>query len=212
MFTGLIEEIGIIQNITLQGQSGTLSIHAQTVLENTKIGDSIAVDGVCLTVVSLSGRRFSADIMAETLHRSTLGKLTSGSSINLERAMPADGRFGGHIVSGHIDGVGKIKSISAQANATLYTIETNLASQMIEKGSISIDGISLTVISAQTNTFHVGVIPHTKNATTLSMKRIGDTVNLETDLIGKYVRNFLQQNHTTKNKSITPEFLAHHGF
>ena len=193
MFTGIIEEIGKIKRISLSGKSGSLEIAANVVLEGTKIGDSIAVNGVCLTVTSLSETSFTADVMAETLRRSSLGSLTAGSSVNLERAMSAQGRFGGHIVSGHIDGTGKISKMKKEENAVWVFIEAKAAilSLIVEKGSIAIDGISLTVVSVTDSEFSVSVIPHTSKETTLLSKKAGDFVNLENDIVAKYVQKLL---------------------
>jgi len=193
MFTGIIEEIGKIKRISLSGKSGSLEIAANVVLEGTKIGDSIAVNGVCLTVTSLSEKSFTADVMAETLRRSSLGSLTAGSSVNLERAMSAQGRFGGHIVSGHIDGTGKISKMKKEENAVWVFIEAKaeILSLIVEKGSIAIDGISLTVVSVTDSEFSVSVIPHTSKETTLLSKKAGDFVNLENDIVAKYVQKLL---------------------
>ena len=189
MFTGLIEEVGTASEIS----SGKLKINAKTVLEGTKIGDSIAVNGVCLTVTSLFTGGFTADVMQETLRRSNLGKLKNGDKINLERAMAAEGRFGGHIVSGHIDGTGKISRIQKEGIATWFHIECadEILNLIVEKGSIAIDGISLTVAKLDENEFAVSIIPHTASETTLLSKKIGDIVNLENDIVGKYVKRLL---------------------
>lgn len=193
MFTGIIEEIGTVKKISLAGKSGSLEIGAKKVLEGTKIGDSIAVNGVCLTVTSLSSSTFTADIMAETVRRSSLGSLSSGSGVNLERAMAADGRFGGHIVSGHIDGTGKIVRLQKEENAVWVHISAGkeILALIVEKGSIAIDGISLTVASVSDSEFAVSIIPHTASETTLLSKKAGDIVNLENDIVGKYVQKLL---------------------
>ena len=193
MFTGIIEEIGRVKKISLAGKSGSLEIGAKKVLEGTKIGDSIAVNGVCLTVTSLSSSTFTADIMAETVRRSSLGSLSSGSGVNLERAMAADGRFGGHIVSGHIDGTGKIARLQKEENAVWVHISAGkeILALIVEKGSIAIDGISLTVASVSDSEFAVSIIPHTASETTLLSKKAGDIVNLENDIVGKYVQKLL---------------------
>lgn len=193
MFTGIIEEIGTVKKISLAGKSGSLEIGAKKVLEGTKIGDSIAVNGVCLTVTSLSSATFTADIMAETVRRSSLGSLSSGSGVNLERAMAADGRFGGHIVSGHIDGTGKIARLQKEENAVWVHISAGkeILALIVEKGSIAIDGISLTVASVSDSEFAVSIIPHTASETTLLSKKAGDIVNLENDIVGKYVQKLL---------------------
>ena len=192
-------------------------------LEDTKIGDSIAVNGVCLTVTSISGRKFSADVMAETLRRSSLGSLKHGSMVNLERAMAANGRFGGHIVSGHIDGVGVISSFEKEDNAVWVEIETpaKILRYIVEKGSITIDGISLTVAKLTDSSFAVSVIPHTGEETTLLNRNPGDIVNLENDIVGKYVErlmNFKTDDRDNKSEernnsdSITMNFLNENGF
>ncbi len=193
MFTGIIEETGIVERINFTGNSGNIKIRAKKVLEGTKIGDSIAVNGICLTVVSMTGDSFSADVMAETVRRSSLLQSTAGHRVNLERAMAADGRFGGHIVSGHIDGTGTICSIKTEENAVWYRIKAGdeILKHIVEKGSIAIDGISLTVADVQKNEFAVSVIPHTRRETILSDKKTGDAVNLETDVVGKYVEKLM---------------------
>ncbi len=219
MFTGIIEETGTVRNISLSGSSGRIQVGASVVLEGTKVGDSIAVNGVCLTVTSIDGRSFTADVMAETLRRSNLGQLRGGDLVNLERAMPAEGRFGGHIVSGHIDGTGTIAGMEKEGNATWVRIRTAAAllALIVEKGSIAIDGISLTVAQVGAEDFAVSIIPHTSANTTLLRKRIGDTVNLENDIVGKYVQRLVgqaqpqpqQQPHRSR---ITEEFLRENGF
>lgn len=193
MFTGIIEEVGNIKKISVSGKSGSLEIAAGKVLEGTKVGDSIAVNGVCLTVTSLDKSVFTADVMAETLRRSSLASLTVGSGVNLERAMAADGRFGGHIVSGHIDGRGTISKMQKEENAVWVHIkaEPQILDLIVEKGSIAIDGISLTVASVNESEFAVSVIPHTAKETTLLSKKAGDVVNLENDIIGKYLQKML---------------------
>ncbi len=193
MFTGIIEELGTIKDIGIAGNSGTISIKASRVLENTRIGDSIAVNGVCLTVTHISSDGFSADVMPETIKRTSFDKSARGDKVNLERAMAADGRFGGHIVSGHIDGVGTIREYKNDGNAVWVTVSASpsILHYIVEKGSIAIDGISLTVAHVDENCFKVSIIPHTGDETTLLKKRAGDPVNLETDIIGKYVEKLL---------------------
>ena len=193
MFTGIIEEIGSVKRVSVGGKSGSIEIAAKKVLEGTKIGDSIAVNGVCLTVTSLGSSSFTADVMAETLRRSSLGSLSLGNGVNLERAMAADGRFGGHLVSGHIDGTGTISKMQKEENAVWVHIQANseILNLIVEKGSIAIDGISLTVAGVSDSEFSVSVIPHTAKETTLLSKKAGDTVNLENDIIGKYVQKLL---------------------
>ena len=189
MFTGIIEEIGTVRRIERGASGARLTIAAKTVLEGTKLGDSIATNGVCLTVVSLTSDSFSADVMAESLRRSNLGALQTGSPVNLERAMPLNGRFGGHIVSGHIDGTGTIASQKREDNAVWVTVRTaaSLLRYIVEKGSIAIDGVSLTVAAVDESSFVVSIIPHTGAQTILLDKKPGETVNLECDVIGKYV-------------------------
>lgn len=193
MFTGIIEEIGSVKKVSVGGKSGSIEIAAKKVLDGTKVGDSIAVNGVCLTVTSLGSSSFTADVMAETLRRSSLGSLSLGNGVNLERAMAADGRFGGHLVSGHIDGTGTISKMQKEENAVWVHIQANseILNLIVEKGSIAIDGISLTVAGVSDSEFSVSVIPHTAKETTLLSKKAGDTVNLENDIIGKYVQKLL---------------------
>ncbi len=214
MFTGIIEEMGKIKSISDGMASKILTIECEKVLENTKPGDSIAVNGVCLTVTTLSDKEYTADVMHETLNRSTLGNLKPDDVVNLERAMAADGRFGGHIVSGHIDGVGHIINIQEDDNAVWFSIEANedIMRYVVEKGSITIDGISLTVAYADKNIFKVSTIPHTRKVTTLSAKRAGDAVNLECDIIGKYVEKMLNAGNVRKTSNITESFLEENGF
>lgn len=216
MFTGIVEEVGTIDRITKGIHSAVLSIRANTVLEGTKIGDSIAVNGVCLTVTTLSPTGFTADVMHETLNRSGLAALKSGSRVNLERAMPADGRFGGHIVAGHVDGLGTVAKVERDDNAVWYTIvaEPQVLRYVVEKGSITIDGISLTVAKVDAKSFAVSAIPHTVAVTVLQDRHVGDAVNLETDIIGKYVEKLMQPTETdsTPKPGLTMEFLAKNGF
>ncbi len=216
MFTGLVEEVGSVERIQKGAHSAVLHIRARTVLEDCKIGDSIAVNGVCLTVTALTPTGFCADVMHETLNRSALAELTGGSPVNLERAMPADGRFGGHIVAGHVDGVGTIQAIRKDDNAVWYTIQAGPAvlRYVVEKGSVTVDGISLTVASVERDRFSVSIIPHTASVTILGGKRVGDHVNLETDIIGKYVEKLLQPAEPTEQpgSGLTRAFLLEHGF
>lgn len=209
MFTGIIEELGTVRHVA----PGNLELAARTVLEGTRLGDSIAVNGVCLTVTALSPGGFTADVMPETLRRSGLGQLRPGSKVNLERAMAADGRFGGHIVTGHIDGTGTVSSLRREGNAVWVTIAASpeLLAGIVEKGSIAIDGISLTVAEVTDRDFAVSIIPHTGAQTTLLDRKAGDTVNLETDILGKYVAKLLGREEP-KSSGITMEFLAQHGF
>lgn len=190
MFTGIIEECGTVLDVLKNGVSGSVQIQASTVLEGTKTGDSIAVNGVCLTVTKLTKSSFTADVMAETFRRTNLGNLGKNSRVNLERAMAADGRFGGHIVSGHIDGTGIISRIKKEGNAVWIYISApqSILNLIVEKGSVAVDGISLTVAAVSDKEFAVSVIPHTRENTALSGKKTGAVVNLENDIIGKYVQ------------------------
>ena len=190
MFTGIVEECGTVLGVLKNGVSGSVQIQASTVLEGTKTGDSIAVNGVCLTVTKLTKSSFTADVMAETFRRTNLGSLGKNSRVNLERAMAADGRFGGHIVSGHIDGTGIISRIKEEGNAVWIYISApqTILNLIVEKGSVAVDGISLTVAAVSDKEFAVSVIPHTRENTALSGKKTGAVVNLENDIIGKYVQ------------------------
>lgn len=212
MFTGIIEEIGKIQTVRKGAASSSISVQAKKVLQDVHIGDSIAVNGVCLTVTAFSQGGFTADVMHETFNRSSLGSLQTGSPVNLERAMPSNGRFGGHIVSGHIDGTGMVSAIQKDDNAVWYTIKTapGILRYIVEKGSVAIDGISLTVAAVERDCFSVSIIPHTASITTLSSRRVGDTVNLENDCIGKYVERLMGIQQSKHN--ITADFLTKYGF
>lgn len=217
LFTGIVEEVGEIRGIKKREKSSILSIKANKVIEDIKLGDSICTNGVCLTVTNIYGNVFDADVMAETLRRSNLGGLKVGSKVNLERALSAKGRFGGHIVSGHIDGVGRIISLEKEDNAVWVTIEVkeNILQYVVEKGSIAIDGISLTVAYVDDKVFKVSIIPHTGKETILLSKTNEDTVNLECDVIGKYVEKLLtfKDSKKVENKnSISEEFLKENGF
>lgn len=219
MFTGIIEETGKIVSVQKGQKSSRLSIEGKLIFDDLKLGDSVAVNGVCLTVSSLSKTIFVADVMSETIARSSLGALKQGSLVNLERAMAANGRFGGHIVSGHIDGTGTVAGIKKDDNAVWITIDTSdkISRYIIDKGSIAIDGISLTVARESKNQFAVSIIPHTGKETTLLQKKPGDTVNLENDLIGKYVERFVGLGSSSdiegsKKSGITAEFLMKSGF
>ena len=210
MFTGIIEEVGKIKNI----QGGTnykLTIAASKILEDIHLGDSIAVNGICLTAISWDNGSFTVDVMRETLERTSLHKLRAGSFVNLERALAANGRFGGHIVSGHIDGTGEIINIRRDANAVWYKIKTSekIMEFIIEKGSIAIDGISLTVAKVDRSAFYVSVIPHTLENTILLSKKSGDIVNLENDIVGKYIKSFTDKN---SNSPLCESFLKSNGF
>ena len=218
MFTGIVEEVGVVRKLAVTQVSGRITIQAKKVLEGTRTGDSIAVNGICLTVVALGADSFTADVMAETFRRSSLGTCGPGSPVNLERAMAADGRFGGHMVSGHIDGTGVIREYRRESNAVWVRIAAGreILRLVVEKGSICIDGISLTVAAVSGTDFQVSIIPHTGEETTLLKKQPGDPVNLENDMVGKYVEKLLGlDGGSTKGEpreQITMEFLEEHGF
>lgn len=216
MFTGIVEELGVVHALRLFPESGQLTIEGIQVLNGTQIGDSIAINGVCLTVLKQSEREFTVDVMAETLAKTNLAELKSGSRVNLERALQLQTRLGGHLVSGHIDGVGKIRKITSWGIAQVYEISAppTLLLYMLPKGSIAIDGISLTMIDVESDYFTVSLIPHTFEQTTLGIKGIGASVNLETDLIGKYVARFMGMNTASSNtkQDLSLGFLAEHGF
>jgi riboflavin synthase len=218
MFTGIIEEIGFIANIQRTGESFVLTIDAKKIIEDVHLGDSIAVNGVCLTVTSFTGHRFSVDVMPETVRATSLNAVKRGSKVNLERAMAAGGRFGGHFVSGHIDGTGVIKSKKQFENAIYYEIEAaeELLRYVILRGSITVDGTSLTVFDVSENSFTLSLIPHTLSETILDLKGPGEMVNLECDMIGKYIGHFLSGHNSTSQQksksSLTAQFLADNGF
>ncbi len=215
MFTGLIEEIGEIKSIEKGANSARITIKADAVLKDTKIGDSISTNGVCLTVTEFNKNSFSVDVMAETIRNSNLGKLKSGSKVNLERALRLSDRLGGHIVSGHIDGIGTIVEIYKEENATWVSVQTTveILKYIVHKGSITIDGISLTVAYVDESIFKVSIIPHTKDETTLIIKNIGDEVNLENDMLAKYVEKLLKYGEAPKQKKpMTMDFLKSNGF
>lgn len=216
MFTGIIEELGTIRGVSLTKDGCELQIAATTVLGGTKLGDSIAVNGTCLTVTKLEKDGFTAFVMAESLRRTNLGSLKRGSVVHLERAMAADGRFGGHMVTGHIDGQGTFLSQKPEGQAVVLTIgaDPEILSGIVEKGSIAIDGTSLTVMDVGKDSFRVGIIPHTGGHTALLDRPKGYACNLETDVIGKYIQKFLAKNteSTPKKSTLTMDFLRENGF
>ena len=214
MFTGIVEELGTVKQVVSGSAWGQIEIAGREVLEGTKLGDSIAVNGVCLTVTNLRSGSFTADVMAETMRRSNLGSLKKGDQVNLERAMAAEGRFGGHMVSGHIDGTGVISQMKQEGNAVWVTVDTSeeLMRLIVEKGSIAIDGISLTVAKEMPGAFQVSIIPHTGEETTLLKKKTGAVVNLENDMIGKYVEKLMRKEPEGGGSSLTLDFLKQHGF
>ena len=222
MFTGIIEETGRIVRVEKGIKSSRLSVEGKLIFDDLKLGDSVAVNGVCLTVAQMGSGIFVADVMSETVSRSSLGMLRAGNKVNLERAMPANGRFGGHIVSGHIDGTGRISYIRSDENAVWITINIpeKISRYIVEKGSVAIDGISLTVAQESPGQFSVSVIPHTGKETTLLKKKVGDIVNIENDVIGKYIESFAGYSQGKGSSSykddsesaLTAEFLMRSGF
>lgn len=214
MFTGLIEEVGTMEGATNGEKSMKLTIRAKKILDGIKLGDSISTNGVCLTVTSFDNSTFTVDVMPETMRKTNLGKLVKGSLVNLERALSAGDRLGGHIVSGHIDGTGYIREYKDEDIATWLTVETKseIIKYIIPRGSIAIDGTSLTVVDTKENSFRVSLIPVTKEETVLLKKRVGDEVNLECDIVGKYVERFLTFKEDSGKNSIDMKFLAENGF
>lgn len=216
MFTGIVEEVGTVRRVG----GGTLSIDAEEILTDVRLGDSIAVNGVCLTVTSFDKNHFEADVMPETVRRTSLAELRKGSPVNLERALTLASRLGGHIVSGHIDGVGTVAGLRQEGNALLLTVAAApaLLRGIVEKGSVALDGISLTVAAVTEETFTVSLIPHTREVTNLRAKRTGSRLNIETDIIGKYVEKLMTAKDTGHAEAadgrngITPELLARYGF
>lgn len=216
MFTGIVEEIGTITHIKNGVKSSKLIITCNKVLEKTEIGDSICTNGVCLTVTNINKGTFEADVMAETIRKSNLNTLKIGSKVNLERALSLSTRLGGHLVSGHIDGIGYIKDLKKEDSAIWITIKTSvdILRYIVYKGSITIDGISLTIAYVADDVFKVSIIPHTLKQTILSSKNIGDSVNLECDIIGKYVEKLLGISKPNKQQAnnINETFLKENGF
>ena len=205
MFTGIIEELGTFGGLS----GGKIVIKCQKVLEDVKIGDSISVNGICLTVTTFTSGSFTADVMPETIRRTSLDNLKTGDIVNLERALRLGDRLGGHIVSGHIDGVGKIKSMKTEGNAIIVTVEAqkDLLRQIAAKGSVALDGMSLTVVDVSNDKFSVSLIPHTREVTNFKTKKINSPINIETDVLAKYVERLM--NH--KSTAITKDFLLENG-
>ena len=215
MFTGIVEEIGTINSIFQNRENARIKIDANKVLEDVNLGDSICTNGVCLTVTEYDSKSFIVDVMGETLRRSNLGELKKGDKVNLERALALGGRFGGHIVSGHIDGVGVIREFANEGNAIWISIETSndILKNIVFKGSITIDGVSLTVAYVDDDIFKVCIIPHTQSETILTSKKTGNKVNLECDVIAKYIEKLLMvQEKQEKKKTIDIDFLKENGF
>ncbi len=214
MFTGIVEEIGTITAVTPGEASLQLNISCSKVLSDVKKGDSIAVNGVCLTVANFSVRHFTADVMPETMKATTLHELRIGSRVNLERAMAANGRFGGHFVSGHVDGTGEIIAIQPKANA-LY-MEIRIAAELLDyfipKGSVTVDGTSLTVFGVTDQGFIISLIPVTQDDSIIGRKKVGDQVNIECDMLAKYIERLLSKKEEKPAGSVTMETLAANGF
>ncbi|POZ57093.1 Riboflavin synthase [Lysinibacillus sphaericus] len=212
MFTGIIEDIGTVKTLQSDRQSMEITVISPKIVADVKLGDSIAVNGVCLTVTHYNDQELTMDVMPETVKATNLQQLTVGHAVNLERAMPANGRFGGHFVSGHVDGVGKIIRKRPMANAVYIDIELSedLTSYCIPKGSITIDGTSLTLFHVEKNSVTVSLIPHTYKETVLGVKNVGALVNIETDLVGKYIIHQLKGGQ--QSSTITKDYLAKHGF
>lgn len=209
MFTGIIEEVGAV----VRRSGADLAVMAHKVLEDLKLGDSVAINGACMTVAALNGETFVVQVSPESQSRTTLGRLRPGDAVNLERAMPATGRFGGHFVSGHVDGVGRVASVQDQGEFALWRFNapSEVARYLVPKGSVAVDGISLTIVEPAGDQFGVAVIPTTLANTTLHGKRPGDSVNLEADVIARHLYHFLK-NSGSQNGGITMDFLARHGF
>lgn len=215
MFTGLVEEIGRVESVVKSTKSSRITIKAKKILEGVELGDSISTNGVCLTVTSFDTGRFSVDVMAETMRSSNLSSFSPGDEVNLERALSLGDRLGGHIVSGHIDGMGTILNFQREDNAVWITIgcSPEVLKYIIYKGSIAIDGVSLTVAYVDESVFKVSIIPHTKDMTTLLVKKVGDKVNLECDMIGKYIEKLLgAKEQAPIKKGIDLDFLNENGF
>lgn len=210
MFTGIIEEVGRVERLG----GGSIAIACSRVLTDVHLGDSIAVNGVCLTVTSYDRTHFTADVMPETVRRTSLAELKKGSPVNLELALTLSARLGGHIVSGHIDGTGEIVSLVDEGNAILLKVaaDAKLLRYIVEKGSVALDGISLTVAAVTATDFTVSLIPHTREVTNLGSKKAGSTINIETDIIGKYVEKMLGSAAPEPTSKISREFLAANGF
>ena len=213
MFTGIVEELGTIANMQQTGEAMKLTILAKTILEDVNLGDSIAVNGICLTVTSYTTHSFTVDVMPETMYATSLQSLTRGSKVNLERAMSVNGRFGGHFVTGHIDGIGTIIDKKRSYNAVYYKIQlpNELLRYCLQKGSVAIDGTSLTIFGVDESSITISLIPHTLNQSVIGTKTAGDIVNIECDMIGKYIERFITK-PTSKKSSISENFLQDNGF
>jgi riboflavin synthase len=217
MFTGIVEEIGTIRSIARLGKAMVLAIDARRIVQGINLGDSVAVNGVCLTVISFDPAGFLADVMPETFRATTLGTLIPHAKVNLERAMAANGRFGGHLVQGHVDSTGAIVSRTPEDNAVVFRIAPADRADLryiVAKGSITVDGISLTVVEVTESDFSISIIPHTLAETVLQDRKTGDRVNLETDILGRYVERFLSARFGDEPRAerLTKHFLTENGF
>ncbi len=219
MFTGIIEGLGTIREVQTQGQGSRMTLDADFALEGTRIGDSISVSGACLTIVKIDGRRVQVDVSPETLSKTTFGNVRIGDRVNLERALRLSDRIDGHLVSGHIDGTGTVARKQRKGNATVvaFNVPEAISHYIIQKGSVAVDGISLTVNHCGIDRFEVAIIPHTAQLTTISFKKVGDLVNIETDMIGKYVERFTRGKARDKGEKgpggdLDMAFLAKTGF
>ncbi|WP_273129125.1 riboflavin synthase [Bacillus weihaiensis] len=214
MFTGIIEEIGTISSVKSSSEAIVFTIEASKILDDVSLGDSIAVNGVCLTVTTFTKTSFSVDVMPETVRSTSLSTLKTGSKVNLERAMAANGRFGGHFVSGHVDGIAKIVNKKHLSNAVYYDlqVEEKLTDTLIHKGSITVDGISLTIFGLEKEKVTISIIPHTIGETILGTKDIGDIVNIECDLLGKYIQKFIEKKEISTSSTLSKSFLEENGY
>ncbi len=218
MFTGIIEKMGVVRGMTRKGEDARLEVESGLDMKDVRVGDSISVNGACLTVVALTGRGFTADVSAETLSRTNLGTLKAGDRLNLEKSLRLNDFLGGHMVLGHVDSLGKIFEKKVRANSIVFGVEVDerLARYIVEKGSVAVDGISLTVNECKSNRFYVNIIPHTVRETTLGFKKAGDAVNIETDILGKYVEKLLQHDQGREagepRKGLDLKFLAEQGY
>ena len=215
MFTGIVEEIGTIREIKQGKEAMTLTIQAAKTMEDIHLGDSYSINGVCLTVTSYTKDQFTVDVMPETFHNTALSKLKVGSSINIERAMAANGRFGGHFVSGHVDGVGTLVGRSERSNAIYLRIQVpeHIEPYLVHRGSVALDGTSLTIFSIESNVITVSLIPHTAHETILGRKKVGDLINVEADMLAKYIANILNnRSQSHENRGLTLSFLNQNGF
>jgi len=213
MFTGIVQAMGTVRSLQRRGDDALLEVESTLALDDVRIGDSIAVSGACLTVTSMSGNRFQADVSAETLRKTTLGGVRTGERVNLEKALRPLDFMGGHLVLGHVDGVGHLRERTAKSNSILFGIDLDpsLTRYIVEKGSITVDGVSLTVNRCEKDRFFVNMIPHTAEMTTLGFKRVSDPVNIETDIVGKYVEKLLAP-HGQPGGTLDMDFLSKHGF